>query len=305
MLDTMSSYHQSVLSDRILELLDAENRRGFYLDLTLGSGGHSQLILDANKDNRVLGIDRDKDALAFSKKSLSRYGDRFHCLHGNFSQIDSLLKDYSESIVAVLMDLGISSHQQDDCPLDMRMDRSQNYSAIQVLNEKSEEELAYIINTYGEERYSKRIASNIIKFRRRKTLTRSAELVEIIRGSLGGNRLYLKKSLARVFQAIRIEVNQELEELKFALSKVYDLLADQGRLLIISFHSLEDRIVKKFFRYKSLSCICPVEFPVCICEKKQEGVLLNKKVIIADSGELAKNHRARSAKLRGIKKVKV
>ena len=305
-------YHQSVLSGEVVSFLNAKEG-GVFLDLTLGGGGHSQLILDSNIRNRVFGIDCDYEAIEYARKKLSKYGSRFLSFHSRFSQVDFVFREMSESISGIIMDLGVSSHQIDelergfsfqfDCCLDMRMDRSGDYSAVQVLNEKSEDELASIFYLYGEEKMSRKIAKNIVRFRERKDLTRSKELSEIVRKSIGVHNFKLKKSLARIFQAIRIEVNQELEELKMGLAKAYDLLAPKGRLVVISFHSLEDRIVKNFFAEKCKTCVCPDKVPVCICEKKKEGILLNKKVVMASPEELSSNNRASSAKLRAIEKI--
>lgn len=306
------TYHKPVLPNEVINFLNAK-KEGIFLDLTLGGGGHSRLILEANPKNRVIAIDRDCEAIDYANDYLKSFRSRFSSYNMNFSQIDFLNSSLNASVDGILMDLGVSSHQIDekergfsfeiDCPLDMRMDRRQTFSATQILNEWKEKDLAYILLIYGEDRLAKKIAKKIVDFRKDKFLNRSRDLVNIVESVVGRHKLKFKKSLARVFQAIRIEVNQELKELKKSLLKSYTLLKNGGKLVIISFHSLEDRIVKKFFAEKVKDCLCPVQIPVCICNKEKEGFLLNKKVVTACPKEIQNNRRASSAKLRAIRKL--
>ena len=311
----MEFSHKSVLAQECMEGLHIRPQ-GIYMDATTGGGGHSLGIVQRlGEGGRLICIDRDDDALQAAGKRLEPYRDKITFVKSNFSDIAAVAKDLGISQVdGILFDLGVSSYQLDamergfsymnDAPLDMRMDRSQSFTAGDVVNGYSQEELKRILWDYGEERYSGRIAAAICRRREEKPIQSTVELAEIIRGAMPPQALREKQHQAkRSFQAIRIEVNGELRAVEQAVQDSVDLLAPGGRLAVISFHSLEDRIVKNIFAQQAKGCICPPEFPVCVCGRKPRLKLVHRGVITAGEEELRGNPRARSAKLRVAEKI--
>ena len=313
---TESSYHTPIMLNEVLGLLKPELRRAT-VDGTLGGGGHSEGILELlPASSHHFGIDRDADAIEAASQRLARF-DNFHAIHGNFFDMKRLLplSEYWEgSADGILLDLGVSSHQLDDgsrgfsygieAPLDMRMDKSSPLSAYEVVNTYSAKRLGEVIRDYGEERFAFRIANSIVACRERKPIATTTELAEIIKASIpAAARREGPHPARRTFQAIRIEVNSELEGLERAVRDAADLLSPGGVLCVITFHSLEDRIVKNLFKELKDPCTCPPSAPVCICGKKPTARILTNKPITPGEDELAANPRARSAKLRAIEKL--
>jgi len=288
---------------------------GIYADGTLGGGGHSFEILSKMSDKGVLiGIDRDTDALKAAGERLKGFNNVYY-VHNNFSAIKDILEELDiEKIDGAVIDLGVSSYQLDcaergfsymeDAPLDMRMDRDSDFSAYDVVNTYSKEELIRIFYEYGEERFSKRVAELICEQRKEKEIRTTLELVEIIKKAIP-EKLRQKGShpAKRVFQAIRIEVNSELEPLKNALTDFFDCLKPGGRLCVITFHSLEDRIVKQTFASFAKGCTCPKDFPICVCGNKPRGKVITSKPILPSDEETEYNKRSKSAKLRICEKL--
>ena len=310
----MEFKHKSVLLEECIENLKIKED-GIYVDGTLGGAGHSSVILkNLSKNGKLIGIDRDKDALKVSTEKLSKYNN-FYPVHSNHANIINVLKELNISGVdGILLDLGVSSYQLDeasrgfsymqDAPLDMRMNREDTLSAYEVVNKYSEEKLASIFFEYGEERYSKSIAKKIVEKRQEKNIETTLELVDIIKSVMPGKALNEKQHPAkRVFQAIRIEVNEELTKLKQAVIDSIMSLNDGGRLAIITFHSLEDKIVKHAYEEMQGKCTCPSSFPVCVCRFESYGKIVNRKPIISSNEELNENPRARSAKLRVFERI--
>ncbi len=311
----MSAPHRPVLLQETLLWLEPE-RGGWFVDCTLGLGGHSEAILEAHPDTRVIGIDRDVEALDWATNRLARFGTRFRAVHANFGEIARVLAEAGESEASgVLADLGVSSLQLDaahrgfsfrhDAPLDMRMDASgDEETAADLLASLPEEEIARIIFEYGEERRSRRIARWIVERRERgeplQTTRKLAELVARAVGKHRGDRIH---PATRTFQALRIAVNRELEDLGRFLETAIDLLQTDGRLVAISFHSLEDRIVKQTFRRLSGRCECPPRAPVCSCGARPEVEILTRRPVTPTEAEMDENPRARSAKLRACRKL--
>ena len=301
--------HKPVLLEECLDAL-AIRPDGTYLDGTLGRAGHSQAILRCLTTGRLIGVDRDMAAIEAARERLAEFGDRVTLVHGNFSDLGDILQNLGRTgIDGMLFDLGVSSPQRDeprrgfsymhDAPLDMRMDETAELDAGQVVNTWSGEELRRILYEYGEERYAPQIARAIVRSREDKPIATTGELVEIIRSAMPGKALREKQHPAkRSFQAIRIAVNGELDALPPMLEAAAEGLAPGGRLAVITFHSLEDRIVKQKMRELATGCTCPPEFPVCVCGKKPKLKLVNRKPIVSGSAELEENPRARSAKLR-------
>ena len=306
--------HVSVLLDECIRYLDIKPD-GIYVDGTLGMGGHSEAIASKLTTGRLIGIDRDDRALAFAGKRLERFGDRVTLRKGNFSDLGLLLDSAGvEMADGMLFDLGVSSPQLDnaergfsysqDAPLDMRMDESAPLTARTILNEWSEAELRSIFWRYGEERYAGRIAAAIVKRREEAPLRTTGELVDIIRKTMPAAALREKQHPAkRCFQALRIAVNDELGSLERMLEQAPDRLAPGGRLLVISFHSLEDRIVKEAIRRRENGCTCPKDFPVCTCGFVQTLRSVTRKPVTPSQKETERNPRARSAHLRIAEKV--
>ena len=300
------------------EAVDALHVRpdGLYVDGTLGLGGHSEWILERlGPQGRLLGIDRDRRALAFASERLARFGDRFIPVHANFDELESVLAAQgAERFDGLLLDLGVSSPQLDeaergfsyskDAPLDMRMDETAPLTAADIVNTWSEAELKDILRRYGEERYSGRIASRIVARRDDSPIRTTGELAELIRSAMPAAALREKQHPAkRSFQALRIAVNDELGSLERVLARAERLLAPGGRLAVISFHSLEDRIVKDFIRSHEDGCICPPDFPVCTCGFVRTLRTVGKKSLVPSEEELAENPRARSARLRVAERI--
>ena len=310
----MEFKHTPVMLNECIEGLNI-NPDGIYVDGTLGGGGHSYEILRKLSPNgRLIGIDRDKDALNAASKKLNEFNN-FTTVHDNHANILEILKNLGiQGVDGILLDLGVSSYQLDeasrgfsymnDAPLDMRMNREDKISAYEVVNNYSEEKLSRIFFDYGEERYSKSIAKKICKVREENKISTTLELVEVIKSAMPGSALNEKQHPAkRVFQAIRIEVNEELTKLKQAVEDSIKALNNGGRLAIITFHSLEDKIVKHTYEDMQGRCTCPKDFPVCVCNYISYGRIVNKKPIISNEEELKENPRARSAKLRIFERI--
>ena len=310
----MEFHHVPVLKDEVIENL-AICPDGTYIDATMGGAGHSFEIATRLTSGRLIGFDQDIAAINASKKRLADFDGKVTYINQNFKTVKSALAEIGVSAVnGALMDLGVSSHQLDegergfsyqiDAPLDMRMDRRNSFSAFDVVNGYSANELERIIFQYGEDRWARRIAEFIERERAAGEIKTTAQLVEIIKKAVPkGARKDGPHPAKRTFQAIRIEVNGELAILEQAVRDFADVLMPGGRLAIITFHSLEDRIVKNVFSELASGCICPKEFPVCVCGKKPQGKLVNRKPIVSAAGELAENPRARSAKLRVFEKT--
>ncbi|NBI06763.1 16S rRNA (cytosine(1402)-N(4))-methyltransferase RsmH [Senegalia massiliensis] len=310
----MEFNHISVLLEESLNGLNIKSD-GIYIDGTMGGAGHSLEIVKKLDTGKLIGVDQDINAINKSKEKLKEYKDKAILIHDNFKNIKQILRELNiEKVDGVLLDLGVSSHQLDtgnrgfsyhkDAPLDMRMNEYDSISAKDIINTYSVEELDRILKDYGEERWSKRIAEFIVDKRREKYIETTGELVEIIKNAIPkAVRKDGPHPARRTFQAIRIEVNNELGILKQAIIDIVGCLNPNGRLSIITFHSLEDRIVKETYKYLYKNCICPKEFPICKCDKKREIKLINKKPIVASIDELENNKRARSAKLRIAEKI--
>ncbi len=311
----MEFKHTSVLLHETIDGL-AVRENGIYVDGTLGGGGHaSALCSKLSKDAVFVGIDRDKDALDAAGKRLDKYPCTKHFMQSNYSEIKEVLKELEiESIDGAMLDLGVSSFQLDntqrgfsymhDAPLDMRMNQSDGFTAYDVVNRYSARELTDIIRKYGEEKWASRISDFIVKFRKEKPIETTGELVEVIKAAIPARaRRDGPHPAKRTFQAIRIEVNDELAQLRRACEEFCDVLAPGGRLCIITFHSLEDRIVKECFNKRVNPCTCPPEFPICVCGKVADAKKITGKPVTPGEEELEENHRARSAKLRIIEKL--
>ena len=306
----MEFKHKSVLLDETIESLNIKPN-GIYVDGTLGGGGHSYEIAKRLTDGgRLIGIDQDEDAIRAAKERLSEFADRVTIVRDNYCNMPKVLDELGISKVdGILLDIGVSSYQLDeaergftykqDAPLDMRMDQRQKMTAKDIVNGYSEEDLYRIIRDYGEDKFAKNIAKHIVQARQIKPVETTFELDEIIKAAIpmkfratGGH------PAKKTFQAIRIELNRELEVLDESIDAMTDLLNDNGRLCIITFHSLEDRIVKTRFRKNENPCTCPPDFPVCVCGKKPKGKVITRKPIVPDEEELEENKRAKSSKLR-------
>jgi 16S rRNA (cytosine1402-N4)-methyltransferase len=307
--------HRPVLLQETIELLGAA-RGGLFVDGTLGLGGHSEAILEASPASRVIGIDRDPEALRLARTRLAGFGTRFRAVQGDFRDIAQVLEEAGESDVrGVLVDLGVSSLQFDaahrgfsfrqDAPLDMRMDASgDEETAAELLRRLPEEEIARIIFEYGEERRSRRIARWIVERRERgEPLQRTKELAELVARAVGVKRTDKIHPATRTFQALRIAVNRELEGLGEFLETAIDLLQPDGRFAAISFHSLEDRIVKQTLRRLSGQCQCDPRSPVCSCGAHRAVEILTRRPVVPGEAEVTENPRARSAKLRACRKL--
>ena len=307
-------YHVSVLLDECIEGLNIKPD-GIYVDGTLGGAGHSSQIAKRLTTGTLIGIDRDPVALAAAGERLAPYGDRVKLVHSNFCEIKQVLKDLNiEGVDGILLDLGVSSPQLDDgsrgfsymadAPLDMRMNNEDPLTAAVVVNTWSQEELKRILYDYGEERYAPRIAAAICRRREEKPIETTLELVDIIRSAMPAQALREKQHPAkRSFQAIRIAVNDELGSVEQVMRDAIPCLNPGGRLAIITFHSLEDRIVKNGMGDAAKGCTCPPSFPVCVCGKKPQVKLISRKPIVSGQEELDRNPRARSAKLRVCEKM--
>ena len=306
----MTFRHVSVLLQETIEGLNIRPD-GIYADGTLGGGGHaSEVAARLTEGGRLIGIDQDADAIAAATERLKPFGDRVTIVRDNYVNMKHVLADLGiEAVDGICLDLGVSSYQLDtaergfsymeDAPLDMRMDRRADRTAADLVNECSEQELFRIIRDYGEDRFAKNIAKHIVKARERKAIRTTGELADIIRGAIpmkiqvtGGH------PAMRTFQALRIALNGELQVLEDSIDEMIGLLKPGGRICIITFHSLEDRIVKNGFRRNESPCTCPPGFPVCVCGKKSRGMVITKKPILPTEEETEENPRSRSAKLR-------
>lgn len=306
----MDFEHVSVLLSEVIENLNIRSE-GTYCDGTLGGAGHSYEICSRlGEKGRLFGFDQDEDAIAAASERLKGFGDRVTVIRSNFCRMAEELEIRGvRNADGILLDLGVSSHQLDDAdrgfsyrfeaPLDMRMDRNGGCTAADVVNTYEEEQLFRVIRDFGEEKFAGRIARNICRQREKKPIETTGELAEIIKASIPAKmRATGGHPAKRTFQAIRIEVNSELEVLENSLDRMIDLLSDGGRLCVITFHSLEDRMVKNIFRRNERPCICPPEFPVCVCGKRPKGVVITRKPIIPTDEEIRINLRSHSAKLR-------
>jgi len=306
--------HRSVLLRETIELLAAE-RGGLFVDCTVGLGGHSAAILQASSDAQVLGIDRDEEALRAASARLAPFGSRFRAVHADFRELTRVLATANVSQVrGVLADLGVSSLQLDspsrgfsfryDAPLDMRMDMSRGETAAELLGRLSEVQIARLIFEYGEERRSRRIARAIVQRRDRgEPVKTTADLAHLVERAIGASKKRRIHPATRTFQALRIAVNAELENLDRFISDAVDHLEPEGRLAVISFHSLEDRIVKRTLLKLSGRCQCPPRFPKCICGALKAVSILTRRPISPADDEIESNPRARSARLRGAQKI--
>lgn len=311
----MEYNHKSVLLDETINALNIKSS-GIYLDGTLGGGGHSQEILKKldPKKGKLIALDRDIEAINNSKKKLADFNN-VTFIHSNFSNVKYELKKLGiKKIDGAILDLGVSSYQIDneergfsykvDSKLDMRMNKDDTVSAINVINEYKEEDLYKIIKEYGEERYAYYIAKNIVEKRKTKPIETTKELSDIIIKSIPKKTLVNNPNPEkRTFQAIRIEVNNELNILEQSVNDIIELLNNNSRICIISFHSLEDRIIKNVFKTNMNPCICPKDFPVCTCGKKSRGVIITKKPITPSIEEQSENSRSKSAKLRIFERI--
>ena len=310
----MEFCHKSVLLDECIEAL-CIRPDGIYLDGTLGGAGHSYEIARRLTTGRLIGVDRDAVALEASQKRLAPFADRVTTVHSNFSELDSILDTLGIAAVdGMLFDLGVSSPQLDDAqrgfsymadaPLDMRMNKDDALTAYEVVNTWPVEELRRILYEYGEERYAPQIASAIVRRREKSPIETTLELVDVIRSAMPPQALREKQHPAkRSFQAIRIAVNDELGAVSKLMRTAFSRLKPGGRLAVITFHSLEDRIVKSEMQLASRGCTCPPEFPVCVCGKKPLIRVVTRKPIVSGARELEENPRARSAKLRVAEKL--
>ena len=304
----MEFNHKPVLLNECIEELNIDPD-GIYVDGTLGGAGHSEEILKRLSENgQLIGIDRDEDALKAAKQRLQKHNN-VRYIHGNHDNITELLNNIGlDKVNGILLDLGVSSYQLDEknrgfsyignAKLDMRMDMGQELTAERVVNEYSEEKLSDLIYKYGEERFAKNIARNICKERKNKYIETTEELVNIIENSIPKSKQNNGHPAKRTFQAIRIEVNNELEPLYNTILDSIKLLKENGRLVVITFHSLEDRIVKEAFIEAEGKCTCPKDLPYCICNYKSYGKIITKKPILPTEQELKENSRSKSAKLR-------
>ena len=309
----MKFEHKPVMLQECIEGLQIKPN-GIYVDGTMGGAGHSiEIVKRLSKDGRLIGIDRDEEALKASKERLAEYKNVTY-IHDNHDNIKEILQKLEiNQVDGILLDLGVSSYQLDERnrgfsylgenELDMRMDKSQELTAKRVVNYYSEKELANIIYEYGEERFSRQIAKNICNYRKEKTINTTKELVDIIEKSIPKSKQNDGHPAKRTFQAIRIEVNNEIKPLYNTVKDCIDCLKPQGRLCIITFHSLEDRAVKNAYIEAKGKCTCPSDLPYCVCGAKTLGKIITKKPIIATKEEQEENSRSKSAKLRIFEKI--
>jgi 16S rRNA (cytosine1402-N4)-methyltransferase len=310
----MGAPHRPVLLKETLKFLVPE-RGGLFVDCTVGLGGHSEAILKSSERTRVIGLDLDPAALAYSRQRLASFGDRFHVYQANFREVADVLGQAGETDPnGILVDLGVSSLQFDspergfsfrfDAPLDMRMDPTSGMTAADLLQQLPESEIARIIFEFGEERHSRRIARRLVERREQgKPITTTKELADLVLAAVGGGKRQQIHPATRTFQALRIAVNNELEGLGDFVEQAVDLLAPDGRFVGISFHSLEDRILKQELRRLSGHCQCPPRLPVCSCGKREVVEILTRRPVAPSAREVAENPRARSAKLRAARKL--
>lgn len=312
----MQNFHEPVLKEKVFQYLVIK-KEGLIVDGTLGNGGHTEYILkNTGPGLKVIGIDRDTSALEKAKKRLALFGDRVKFAHGNYSEIPDILKKFNvDKIDGLLLDLGVSSPQLDvaergfsfmrNGPLDMRMDKTQELTAQKLLETLSDKELETIIKDFGEERFYRKIVRAIRKAQAINPISTTHQLSEILSGALYSKRPAKIHPATRTFQALRIAVNSELMHLKTALQNSLGVLDAGARLVTIAFHSLEDRIVKNFFRYEEKTCVCPPRIPVCVCGKKPALRIITKRTVVADEKEVSRNPRSSSAKMRVAERVYV
>jgi len=307
--------HKSVLLDETIENLNIKPD-GIYVDGTLGGGGHSyEIASKLSVKGRLIGIDQDADAIIAATERLKPFADRVTIVRNNYTNIGEVLKELGiDKVDGIILDLGVSSYQIDtaergftyrvDAPLDMRMDQRQDQTAKDIINKYSEFELYRIIRDYGEDKFAKNIAKHIAAARLNKEIETTFELTEIIKAAIPMKiRAVSGHPAKKTFQAIRIELNKELEVLTDSMDTMINLLNDEGRICIITFHSLEDRIVKVRFRNNENRCTCPPNFPMCVCGNKTKGTVITRKPILPSDEELAENSRSKSAKLRVFQKI--
>ncbi|AJF07296.1 16S rRNA (cytosine(1402)-N(4))-methyltransferase RsmH [Geoalkalibacter subterraneus] len=307
--------HVPVMPDEVIAYL-APRSAGLYLDGTLGGAGHARLLLEASSpDGRLVGLDRDPAAITRAQDVLAPFADRIDLRHCNFAQMEQVARELGiDGFDGILLDLGVSSYQLDeaergfsfraDAPLDMRMDDSTGLTAAEVLAGEDEKELARIFREFGEERYARRIARRIVAQREQEPLVSTGQLAELVRDAVPGGHVPARIHPAtRVFQALRIYVNDELRFVEQGLEQAVSLLRPGGRLVVISFHSLEDRRVKHFFRELATGCTCPPRIPMCVCGKQPSVRLLTRRGVRAGESEIAFNSRSRSAILRAVEKL--
>ena len=312
--ETKEFNHISVLlEETILGLRIKPN--GIYVDGTIGGGGHSyEIVKRLGTNGRLIGIDQDEAAIKAASEKLEEYKDKVTIVRNNYSNIREILKDLNvDKVDGILLDLGVSSHQLDtagrgfsynvDAPLDMRMDNRMGYTARDIINDYSESELFRVIRDYGEDGFAKNIAKHIVQAREDKSIETTLELVEVIKGAIPMKvRKRTGHPAKKTFQGIRIELNKELDVLKNSLDDMIDCLNKEGRLCVISFHSLEDRIVKVNFKNNQDPCTCPPEFPICNCGNESKGKIITRKPIIPTEEEIEENRRSKSSKLRIFEK---
>lgn len=311
----MDFLHTPVLLKETIEGLNIKEN-GIYVDCTVGGGGHSlEILKKLGPNGRLVAIDQDEDALKEAQKTLSDYKDQISFVKSNYAYLDSLLDSLNiDKVDGVLMDIGVSSYQLDegergfsynqDAQLDMRMDQQGEITAKYIVNNYSKEDLELIFWNYGEEKWGRRIAEFIVENRKEKEINTTFELVEIIKQAIPKKiRMLGKHPAKRVFQALRIEVNKELDVLESTLAVAIDRLNKDGRLAVITFHSIEDRIVKTKFQEHAKGCTCPPDFPVCVCGKVKEVKIITRKPITASEEELEENRRSKPAKLRVCEKL--
>jgi len=308
-MDERFPFHTPVMVEEVISLLEPRSS-GCYLDGTVGGAGHARAILEASSpEGRLYALDQDSEAIAEAATALKPFGERVLLRKGNFSRASEIFPEVSFD--GILLDLGVSSYQLDtpergfscdqDGPLDMRMDQSCSLTAADLLNSLDEDELTRVFRDFGESPFCRRIAREIIRQRQRKPLQTTAQLAELIRRVVP--RKSERKSLVVIFQALRIRVNSELDSLKEGLKELFRMLAVHGRMAVISYHSLEDRTVKRFFSELADRCICPPELPYCACGRVPWAQILTKKPLVPSKTELASNPRSRSARLRAIEKI--
>lgn len=306
----MTFQHYSVLLNETIEQLDIKEN-GIYVDGTLGGGGHASAVLQRlGETGRLIGIDQDAAAIEAAGDRLAPFGDKVTIVRSNYSAMPQVLADLGiHGVDGIVLDLGVSSYQLDtvergftyreDTVLDMRMDQRQTKTARNIVNEYSEMELYHMIRNYGEDKFAKNIAKHIVAARQEAPVETTGQLIEIIKAAIPKKvRATGGHPAKKTFQAIRIELNHELDVLKNNLEDMIDILDDEGRIAIITFHSLEDRIVKNIFRTCERPCICPPEFPVCVCGRESKGKVITRKPIVPGREELEENSRSKSAKLR-------
>ncbi|MBQ3546614.1 MAG: 16S rRNA (cytosine(1402)-N(4))-methyltransferase RsmH [Lachnospiraceae bacterium] len=311
----MEFVHKSVLLTETVDSLNVQSG-GIYVDGTLGGGGHAyEVCKRLGGQGRFIGIDQDEEAIKAASKRLAEFGDMVTIVRSNYAAIEEILNSLNITKVnGIMLDLGVSSHQLDtpergfsymaDAPLDMRMDKRNDLTARDIVNNYDEMELFRIIRDYGEDKFAKNIAKHIVRERNIKPIETTGELTEVIKAAIPAKiRMNGGHPAKKTFQAIRIELNKELEVLNNSIDKMIDFLGDEGRLSIITFHSLEDRIVKVRFKNNENPCTCPSDFPVCVCGKKSKGRVITRKPIIPSDMELTDNSRSKSSKLRVFEKI--